>query len=49
MIENCPEVNVSFSEQWWHDRGGFDFSQGSWPDPTLRTERHLPRPRWLYE
>jgi len=44
-----PEVNVTFSEQWWHARGGFDFSAEQWQDPILRTERDMAMRRWLYE
>lgn len=44
-----PEVNVTFSEQWWYERSGIDFSEHSWTDPILRTERDMAMRRWLYE
>jgi hypothetical protein len=44
-----PEVNVTFSEQWWHERCGADFSEQIWIDPILRTERDMAMRRWLYE
>jgi hypothetical protein len=44
-----PEVNVTFSEQWWYERSGIDFSERNWTDPILRTERDMAMRRWLHE
>jgi len=47
--DRLPEVNVTFSERWWHVRGGFDFSAQNWLDPLLRTEQDRSMRRWLFE